>query len=53
MGIRACIQGSAVCLLRNPQAAGGGVWTPAAALGSLLIDRLQRNAGLTFRIEQG
>jgi len=44
---------SAVCLLRNPQAAGGGVWTPAAALGSLLIDRLQRNAGLTFRIEQG
>ncbi len=43
---------SAVCLLKNPQAAAGGIWTPAAAMGSLLIDRLQRNAGLTFEIEQ-
>ena len=44
---------TAVCLLRNPQAAAGGIWTPAAALGELLIDRLQRNAGLTFALEQG
>lgn len=42
---------SAVCLLKNPEAAAGGIWTPAAALGPLLIDRLQRNAGLTFRME--
>lgn len=42
---------SAVCLLENPEAAGGGIWTPASALGSLLIDRLQRNAGLSFQVE--
>jgi short subunit dehydrogenase-like uncharacterized protein len=42
---------SAVCLLKNPEAASGGVWTPASALGSLLIDRLQENAGLTFAVE--
>jgi len=44
---------SAVCLLQNPQVASGGIWTPAAAMGALLIDRLRRNAGLTFEIEQG
>jgi short subunit dehydrogenase-like uncharacterized protein len=43
---------SAVCLLKNPGAASGGIWTPAAALGSTLIDRLQRNAGLTFAVEE-
>ena len=42
---------SAVCLLKHPEAASGGIWTPAAALGSLLIDRLQQNAGLTFELE--
>ncbi len=42
---------SAVCLLKNPDAAAGGVWTPAAAMGSLLIDRLQANAGLQFALE--
>jgi short subunit dehydrogenase-like uncharacterized protein len=42
---------SAVCLLKNPEAASGGLWTPASALGGLLIDRLQANAGLTFKIE--
>jgi len=42
---------SAVCLLSNPEAASGGIWTPAAALGSLLIDRLRQNAGLTFQLE--
>ncbi len=42
---------SAVCLLKNPDAAGGGIWTPAAAMGSLLMDRLQKNAGLIFRVE--
>ena len=42
---------SAVCLLKHPEAASGGIWTPAAALGSLLIERLQQNAGLTFELE--
>ena len=42
---------SAVCLVKNPEAASGGIWTPAPAMGSLLIDRLQVNAGLTFTIE--
>ncbi len=42
---------SAVCLLQNPEAASGGIWTPAAAMGGLLIERLQQNAGLTFAVE--
>ena len=42
---------SAVCLVKNPNAASGGIWTPASAMGSLLIDRLQKNAGLTFKVE--
>jgi len=42
---------SAVCLVKNPDAASGGIWTPAPAMGSLLIERLQANAGLTFTIE--
>jgi short subunit dehydrogenase-like uncharacterized protein len=42
---------SAVCLVKNPDAASGGIWTPASAMGSLLIDRLQKNAGLTFKVE--
>ncbi|WP_373185543.1 trans-acting enoyl reductase family protein [Halopseudomonas sp.] len=45
------ISESAVCLVKNPDAASGGIWTPASALGSLLIDRLQKNAGLTFQVE--
>jgi short subunit dehydrogenase-like uncharacterized protein len=43
---------SAVCLLENPDAASGGIWTPAAAMGGLLVDRLQKNAGVTFELEQ-
>lgn len=42
---------SAVCLLLNPEAASGGIWTPGAALGDLLIKRLEKNAGLTFALE--
>ncbi len=45
------ISESAVCLLKNLDAASGGIWTPASAMGSLLIDRLQENAGLTFQLE--
>lgn len=29
---------------------GGGMWTPATALGDPLIERLQKHAGLTFEI---
>jgi short subunit dehydrogenase-like uncharacterized protein len=43
---------SAVCLLQNPDAAAGGIWTPASAMGDLLIARLERNAGLRFQMEQ-
>ena len=40
----------AVCLARDELAVGGGVWTPAAAMGAKLLERLQSNAGLTFEI---
>ncbi|MEH6348282.1 MAG: saccharopine dehydrogenase NADP-binding domain-containing protein [Bermanella sp.] len=45
------ISESAICLLKNLDAASGGIWTPASALGDLLIERLQENAGLTFQLE--
>jgi short subunit dehydrogenase-like uncharacterized protein len=41
---------SAVCLARDPLDCGGGFWTPASAMGQRLIDRLQRNAGLSFSL---
>ncbi|MEH6570922.1 MAG: saccharopine dehydrogenase NADP-binding domain-containing protein [Halioglobus sp.] len=43
---------SAVCLLKNPDANAGGILTPAAAMGSALIERLQANAGLSFELEE-
>ncbi|CAH0991976.1 Putative trans-acting enoyl reductase [Sinobacterium norvegicum] len=46
------ISESAICLLKRLDIAGGGIWTPASAMGSLLIDRLQDNAGLTFQLER-
>ena len=47
------ISESAMCLLRdvNHQATPGGVWTPAAAMGLALVERLQTRAGLSFEIE--
>ena len=45
------ISESAICLLKNLDAASGGIWTPASAMGSLLIERLEDNAGLTFQLE--
>ena len=44
---------AAICLLKNPGLASGGLWTPAAALGEALIARLGDHAGLTFQIEKG
>lgn len=42
---------SAVCLLKNPALASGGMWTPAAAMGDALVTRLCNNAGLSFELE--
>ena len=44
---------AAICLLENPTLASGGLWTPAAAMGQALIDRLHAHAGLTFQNEKG
>ena len=41
---------AAVCLARDDIQVGGGFWTPASAMGDLLIERLQAKAGLTFEI---
>ncbi len=41
---------SAVCLALDELDVGGGFWTPAAAMGQSLIDRLTTNAGLTFEL---
>ena len=41
---------SAVCLAKDELDQDGGVWTPAAAMASKLIERLRSNAGLTFEV---
>lgn len=42
---------SAVCLALDDTGVGGGVWTPAAAMGDPLLERLTWNAGLSFELE--
>jgi len=42
---------TAVCLVKHPDMAGGGIWTPGAALKDTLIDRLVTNAGMSFEVE--
>jgi short subunit dehydrogenase-like uncharacterized protein len=42
---------SGLCLLNNPDLGEGGIYTPAAIMAEPLIERLQKNAGLTFSIE--
>ena len=42
---------SALCLARDTLDCRGGFWTPASAMGEILIERLQSNAGLTFSLE--
>jgi short subunit dehydrogenase-like uncharacterized protein len=44
---------SAVCLALDPIEVDGGFWTPASAMGELLLARLQEFAGLTFELEPG
>jgi saccharopine dehydrogenase (NAD+, L-glutamate forming) len=43
---------SAVCLALQDDMleVEGGFWTPASAMGDYLLQRLQKNAGLTFSI---
>lgn len=40
----------AVCLAKDDLDTQGGVWTPAAVMARPLIERLRRNAGLTFEL---
>jgi short subunit dehydrogenase-like uncharacterized protein len=42
---------AAICLVKDAADVPGGVWTPGAAMQGRLIDRLQKNAGLTFAVE--
>jgi short subunit dehydrogenase-like uncharacterized protein len=41
---------SAVCLAKDDLDCGGGIWTPASAMGEALIERLQASAGVEFSI---
>lgn len=41
---------AAVCLALDELQTGGGFWTPASALGDAYLERLQKNAGLSFEI---
>ena len=41
---------AAVCLAKDKPTGGGGIWTPAAAMGGKLLSRLRESAGLTFEI---
>lgn len=44
----------AICLAKDitSEQTGGGIWTPAAAMGDQLVERLEKNAGLTFDMEE-
>ena len=42
---------SAVCLVKDCEDLVGGIYTPAASMGKKLIQRLESNAGLTFKLE--
>ncbi|MDB5463491.1 MAG: hypothetical protein JWP23_1880 [Phenylobacterium sp.] len=41
---------AAFCLIRDRPDVAGGVWTPGAAMGMQLVDRLGANAGVTFAV---
>ncbi len=42
---------SAVCLAQDELECEGGFWTPASAMGTTLIERLEESAGLVFSLE--
>ena len=41
---------SALCLIQDCKELGGGIYTPASAMGRILIQRLVANAGMTFDV---
>ena len=41
---------AAICLLQDASSTAGGIWTPASAMGQVLIGRLQAHAGLRFTV---
>lgn len=45
---------AAICMARDIDrgCVGGGIYTPAPAMGMSLIKRLEENAGLTFKLEK-
>lgn len=43
---------TALCLRDAGTSVPGGIWTPGAALGLELVERLKQHAGLTFRVEK-
>ncbi len=45
------ISESAICLVHDSPETKGGIWTTAPAMGERLISRLEKNAGLSFTIE--
>ena len=47
------ISEAAVCLLKDATDTAGGIWTSAPAMGDHLLDRLEKNAGLVFTLEEG
>jgi short subunit dehydrogenase-like uncharacterized protein len=42
---------AALCLVQDCPETPGGVWTPGAAMQGKLVERLRKNAGLTFTVE--
>ena len=40
----------AICLALDEVKTEGGIWTPASALGEKLLNRLKKNAGMTFEV---
>jgi short subunit dehydrogenase-like uncharacterized protein len=40
-----------ICLVKDCADVPGGIWVPGAAMGQKLIDRLNANAGVTFKVE--
>lgn len=42
---------SAVCLAKDEGVKDGGIYTPAPAFGMALIERLRKNAGISFELE--
>ena len=41
---------AALCLAEDETAVGGGFWTPAAAMGTWLRDRITEHAGMSFEL---